>query len=226
MEDGGILLIDKQQDWTSNDVVAKTRGILRTKRIGHAGTLDPMATGLLVLFVGKSTKSIQYFNGDKTYIAELELGKISNTQDIWGEVTNTCMTIPSTEQLLKILPKFTGAIMQTPPMFSAVKINGERLYKAARRGEIIERPARERTIYSLEYLGGCEKGKHQLKISCSSGTYIRTLIHDIGKELGCGAVMTSLRRISSGGFSVEDACFVNDVSPEKLITQYENLISR
>jgi tRNA pseudouridine55 synthase len=201
----GILLIDKPESWTSNDVVQKLRGILHERRIGHAGTLDPMATGLLTVFVGRATRAVEFAEGDrKRYLAGLRLGLATDTQDITGTVLNHCGDDVSRERLEKALEAFRGEIRQTPPMYSAVRVNGKRLYELARKGETVERKEREITIYGLELL---EKNGEDwmLDISCSKGTYVRTLCHDIGESLGCGGCLSSLRRTEAGIFSVENA---------------------
>ncbi|MCL2082348.1 MAG: tRNA pseudouridine(55) synthase TruB [Oscillospiraceae bacterium] len=212
----GILLIDKAPGWTSHDVVAKCRGILQQKSIGHAGTLDPMATGLLVLFTGRGTKAIPYFPGDKAYTASFRFGFDTDTQDITGQVTQAYGFIPSSSDIKGILPKFTGEIYQIPPMVSAVKVNGQRLYKLARKGLEVERKPRLITIFSFEYLGD-ENGEHTIAVACSSGTYVRTLIYDIGHALGSGAAMTSLRRTRSGPYLVSQSCSVAEASSERVL---------
>ena len=208
----GILLIDKPESWTSNDVVQKLRGILHERRIGHAGTLDPMATGLLTVFVGRATRAVEFAESDqKRYLAGLRLGLTTDTQDITGTVLNRCGDAISREALEEVLEAFRGEIKQTPPMYSAVKVNGKRLYELARKGETVERPEREVTIYSLEIV---EKNAEDwmLDITCSKGTYIRTLCHEIGEKLGCGACLSSLRRTEAGIFSVEDAHTIDAVA--------------
>ena len=208
----GILLIDKPESWTSNDVVQKLRGILREKRIGHAGTLDPMATGLLTVFVGRATRAVEFAEGDrKRYLAGLRLGLTTDTQDITGEVLGQCEAGISREALEEALQAFRGEIRQTPPMYSAVKVNGRRLYELARKGETVERKEREITVYSLEILE--QNGEDWLlDVSCSKGTYVRTLCHDIGEALGCGGCLSSLRRTEAGLFSVENAHTVDAVA--------------
>ena len=176
----GILLIDKPESWTSNDVVQKLRGILHEKRIGHAGTLDPMATGLLTVFVGRATRAVEFAEGDrKRYLAGLRLGLTTDTQDITGEVLGQCEADVTREALEEALQAFRGELRQTPPMYSAVKVNGRRLYELARKGETVERKEREITVYSLEVLE--QNGEDWLlDVSCSKGTYVRTLCHDRG----------------------------------------------
>ena len=201
----GILLVDKPQGWTSHDVVAKLRGVLGERRIGHSGTLDPMATGLLVVFLGRATRAVQFAEAhEKTYLADMRTGIVTDTQDITGEVLKTSGIRPKREELLSVLPEFTGELMQLPPMYSAVKINGQRLYKLARNGVEIQRQPRPITIGELSLLGEGE-GDFSLRIRCSKGTYIRTLVNDIGEKMGCGAALSSLRRITSGDFSISQA---------------------
>lgn len=216
----GILLIDKPSDWTSFDVIAKLRGILKTRKIGHTGTLDPMATGVLVTLVGKATKLQDKFeNQDKTYLAGFQLGITTNTQDITGEITANSDKIIQKEDILKVIPKFTGKQEQIPPMFSAVKIKGQKLYKLARKGIEIEREPKNIEVYRLQILE-YESGNGILEIECSKGTYVRTLIHDIGNALGCGGTMTSLRRTMACGFSIDECHTLEEVqnnSPEDLL---------
>jgi len=212
----GILLIDKAPDWTSHDVVAKCRGLLREKKIGHAGTLDPMATGLLVLFAGRATRAIPYFPGHKTYRAALRFGVETDTQDSTGRPVRTYAHIPGAQALRDLLPRFTGEILQVPPMVSALRVNGQRLYKLAREGKEVARAPRPVTVHRLAYIEERD-GEHFLEVSCSAGTYVRTLIHDMGQALGSGAVMTALRRVSSGPFSVDDALPTERAAWEHLI---------
>jgi tRNA pseudouridine55 synthase len=202
----GILLVDKAPGWTSHDVVAKCRGLF-------AGTLDPMATGLLVLFIGRATRAVPYFPGDKTYRAALRFGIETDTQDSTGRILQKYETIPPAEALQEILPRFTGHLLQTPPMVSAVKIGGTKLYELARKGIEVERPPRPVEVYEFCHLGE-KDGEHTVRIHCSAGTYVRSLIHDIGQELGSGAVMTALRRTHSGPFCVDGAVPVGSVTPE------------
>ena len=207
----GILLIDKPESWTSNDVVQKLRGVLRERRIGHAGTLDPMATGLLTAFVGRATRAVEFADADaKCYRAALRLGLETNTQDITGTVLQQREVEVTQSELEQALLRFQGEIMQTPPMYSAIKVNGERLYKLARRGEAVERAARKITIHSLQLVGR-EGEDWILDIHCSKGTYIRTLCHDIGEALSCGGCMAALRRTQAGAFRLEDAYTLEEV---------------
>ncbi len=212
----GIFIIDKPTDWTSFDVVAKLRGILKERSIGHGGTLDPLATGVLVVFAGKATRAVPFLAGEKQYRVTMKLGLISDTQDITGNVTETHRPIPPTSVLLNAIPKFVGDIQQIPPMMSAIKINGQRLYKLARQGIEIERQPRTVTISDIQYIGG-EGDAHELHVTCSAGTYVRTLVHDLGQILGCGAVLTTLRRYASGPFTLSEAITLETASWDKAL---------
>ena len=208
----GILLIDKEPDWTSHDVIAKLRGVLRERRMGHAGTLDPMATGLLVVLCGRATRAATFAEADeKEYVAALRPGISTDTQDITGRILTESALRPSAAEVAAVLPRFTGEIMQLPPMYSAIKIKGQKLYDIARRGGEVERKARKITIHSIDYLRR-EGSDHILRVRCSKGTYIRTLCHDIGAALGCGGTMAALRRTASGAFSIENAKRITEVS--------------
>lgn len=208
----GILLVDKEQDWTSNDVVAKLRGILGERKIGHAGTLDPLATGLLVIMLGRATKASDYLmKHDKRYIAQLRPGIQTDTQDITGNVIGGVQRDVTLEEVRKAAACLTGVIQQTPPMFSAIKRHGQKLYDIARRGETVEREPRTITISSLSVVG-TEGKDYILDISCSSGTYVRTICHDIGMLLGCGGCMSKLRRMESGDFTVGQAHTISELS--------------
>lgn len=210
----GILLLDKAQDWTSQDAVAKLRGILRERRIGHAGTLDPLATGLLVVLVGRATRAAAFAEAErKEYVAAFRPGLVTDTQDITGNLLARSGVLPTREDIQAALPQFTGALQQIPPMYSAVKIGGRKLYEIARRGQTVDRPARPVTVYELEYLRQ-EGQDHILRICCSKGTYIRTLCHDLGQALGCGGCMAALRRTGVGSFRVEDAHTLESIRPE------------
>ena len=207
----GILLIDKEQGWTSNDVVSKLRGILKERRIGHAGTLDPMATGLLTVFVGRATRAVEFAEShDKRYIAGLKLGLVTDTQDIEGSCLAKCDFSCTEDELKSAAAGFLGDIEQIPPMYSAIKINGQRLYDIARKGGEVERKPRKLRIDNISILSG-NAADWLLDISCSKGTYIRTLCHDIGQRLGCGGCMSSLRRIKAGEFTVDKAYSLADV---------------
>ncbi len=203
----GVLLIDKPTDYTSHDVVARVRHKLQQKRVGHAGTLDPMATGLLLVLVGKSTKLSQYLmSSDKEYEGEMTLGTITNSQDAEGDVVET-RPVPADLDRAKIeavMQTFRGDQYQTPPMFSAIKIDGVPLYKKARKGEEVDREPRFIRITSIELLD-CAVPKVRFRVRCSKGTYVRTIAHDIGQKLGCGAHLSALRRTASGELRVENS---------------------
>ena len=204
----GIIIMDKPQGWTAMDVCAKLRGIFHEKRVGHAGTLDPMATGVLPVFIGRATRAVEFAAGsDKEYVAGLKLGVVTNTQDITGEILEQRPAEVTRKQLLAVLPRFTGAIEQVPPMYSAIKINGKKLYELARKGKEVERGPRPVTIHALEALDGPppQGVDFLLRIHCSKGTYVRTLCHDIGQALGCGGCMSSLQRIKAAGFTLADS---------------------
>ena len=202
----GIICVNKPSGFTSFDVIAKMRGILKMKRLGHAGTLDPMATGVLPVFAGRAAKACDILpDHDKTYRAGFRLGVSTDTQDSTGTVLSESGTAVPRDRLLSVLESFRGSIEQIPPMYSAVSVNGKRLYELAREGKTVERPARTVTVYSLELLNYDEESRSgTLEVSCSKGTYIRTLINDIGDALACGGIMTSLVRTHACGFSLED----------------------
>ena len=203
----GIIVIDKPQGWTSMDVCAKLRGMFREKRVGHAGTLDPMATGVLPVFIGRATRAVQFAaESDKEYIAGLRLGVVTNTQDATGEVLEERPVDVTGERLWTALAQFTGDILQVPPMYSAIKVNGKKLYELARKGKEVERKSRPVTIRALGLLGWPDAGEDfSLRVVCSKGTYVRTLCHDIGQALGCGGCMSSLRRVKAAGFTLDDS---------------------
>jgi len=215
----GIIVIDKPADWTSHDVIAKLRGALKQKRIGHGGTLDPMATGVLPVFIGRATRAAEFCeNADKEYIAGLQLGTVTDTQDITGNVLQKNDVTISADDLASILPRFTGAIKQIPPMYSAIKKDGKKLYELARKGIEIPREPREVFIYELGVTGTvlltpCQENRPSvtLKITCSKGTYIRTLCHDIGAALGCGGTLSALRRTRAGVYTIDMAHSLDDV---------------
>lgn len=197
------------------DVCAKLRGILKEKRVGHGGTLDPLATGVLPVFVGSATKAVEFAEkGDKEYLAGLRLGVETNTQDITGEVLAASPATAGPAELERALPAFTGPIQQVPPMYSAIKRNGKKLYELARAGKEVHRDPRPVTIHALEVLGRTEEGDYLLRVRCSKGTYVRTLCHDIGRALGCGGCMSSLRRTMAAGFTLDQAVTVERVQEE------------
>ncbi len=230
----GILCINKPQGFTSFDVVAKLRGMLKIKRIGHAGTLDPMATGVLPVFIGNATKACDIMpDNHKSYTAAFMLGISTDTQDSTGKTIMTSDIKASIDQIEKIIPEFTGSIMQIPPMYSAVSVNGKRLYELARQGIEVEREPRNIIVDKLSLTDFSEKDQSGIfEISCSKGTYIRTIIHDIGQKLGCGAVMTSLVRTSSNGFDISESItfeklqqYIDTGKTEELIIPIERIFS-
>lgn len=225
----GILLVDKPAEWTSMDVCAHLRGVLHEKHIGHTGTLDPNATGLLVVLTGKGTKAAKYAENDtKEYVARLRLGIKTDTQDIWGTVLKKNGSEYSREEVEAVLDRFRGSIMQLPPMYSAIKIRGKKLYEIARRGGDVEREPRPITIYRLELLDPDENGDWGLVIECSKGTYIRTLCSDIGDALGCGGCMSALRRTRAGDFTLAEAHTLEEIraNPEAYILPLERITGK
>ena len=223
----GIILVDKPADWTSHDVVAKLRGILHERRVGHSGTLDPMATGLLTVFVGRATRAVQFAETyNKRYVASLRCGYSTDTQDTSGRVTAQTGISPTEAELTDVLPEFTGEISQIPPMYSAIKVSGKKLYELARKGETVERKPRTVNISELSLVGH-DGDDFVLSVSCSKGTYIRTLCNDIGERLGCLACMSALRRTNAGPFDVRDAHTLSEISegPERYIIPVDSLFS-
>ncbi len=208
----GILIVDKPAGWTSMDVCAKLRGIFHEKRVGHGGTLDPMATGVLPVFMGRATRAVEFAEkSDKEYVAGLKLGVITNTQDTSGEVLEERPVSIAGGELEAALEKFRGDLLQVPPMYSAIKINGKKLYELARKGREVERPARPVTIKCLEIVDQQGDSLYTIRVRCSKGTYIRTLCHDLGQALDCGGCMASLRRTMAAGFTLEDAVTLEQV---------------
>ena len=223
----GIVIVDKPAGWTSQDVVSKLRGVLRTRRIGHGGTLDPMATGVLPVFVGRATRGVEFFeHAEKTYEATLRFGLTTDTEDTSGTVLEEKEVSISEEELLGILPQFRGKIQQIPPMYSALKVNGQKLYDLARKGKEVERQPREIEIFKLECLevNGSEA---RLLVHCSKGTYIRTLCKDIGEALGCGGCMAALRRVTAGEYSIEEAISLEELvaaeDPERYLRPVDSM---
>lgn len=208
----GIIVIDKPAQWTSMDVCARLRGALHERRVGHAGTLDPMATGVLPVFVGQATKAVSFAeNGRKEYRASLRLGLVTDTQDVTGATLSETAADRVTEDALRAaLGRFLGEQEQIPPMYSAVKVQGKKLYELARRGVTVERKPRRITIHELELLGRDGAGDWALRVVCSKGTYIRTLCHDVGAALGCGGCMSALRRTEASGFTIAEAVTLDD----------------
>lgn len=209
----GILPVDKPATFTSFDVIGKLRGVTHTRKIGHSGTLDPMATGVLPLFFGDATKVCSVLpNEDKTYIAEAKFGITTTTEDMTGEILSETRSHVTEEQLTALFSDFIGEIEQVPPMVSAVKIGGKPLYDLARKGIEIERPSRTVVIYDIRLLSFDEAAQTaKIEVSCGKGTYIRTLIADMGKKLGCGGAMGTLRRTKAGGFTLDDCLTLDEV---------------
>lgn len=209
---GGVLAVRKGGGVTSHDVVNKVRRLYGTKRVGHAGTLDPMATGVLVVLVGRAAKACEYISSDrKAYRATLKLGLTTDTEDITGEVLTRCDEMPTRESVVSACEKFVGEIDQIPPMYSALKVNGQKLYDLARQGVVIEREARKITIYSLECEATDRDDEYILDVVCSGGTYIRTLCADIGAALGCGGVMAALERAEACGISIDECHTIEEL---------------
>lgn len=227
----GIIVVDKPEEITSHGVVARLRRIFNIRRIGHSGTLDPMATGVLPVFIGRATRACEFTLSDsKSYTARFRTGFETDTQDITGAVTARYDVRVTDEDVSRVCGEFVGEIMQTPPMYSAVKVGGVPLYKLAREGKEAERQARKITIYGLSFRA-LENGEYEIDVDCSKGTYIRTLIFDIGRALGCGAVMTYLRRTRSGIFSIKDAVRLDDITEttkllptDSVFSQYKKLV--
>ena len=201
----GIVIVDKPQEWTSQDVTARLRRVFNTRRIGHGGTLDPMATGVLPVFVGRGTRGVEFFeHAEKAYEATILLGRTTDTEDVFGNTLTEQEVCLSEEDFLAVLPKFRGKIMQVPPMYSALKVNGQKLCDLARKGKEVERQPREIEIFQLDCLE-FSGNTARLRVKCSKGTYIRTLCKDIGEALGCGGCMKELRRVQAGEYTIEEA---------------------
>ncbi|MBE6700848.1 MAG: tRNA pseudouridine(55) synthase TruB [Ruminococcaceae bacterium] len=207
----GVLLVNKPYGMTSHDVVNKVRRIFNTKKVGHTGTLDPMATGVLPVLVGRAVKASEYLVSDsKTYLAKMKLGLTTDTEDTSGKVLETCTFLPEDSKVIECAKSFIGDYLQTPPMYSALKVKGKKLCDLAREGVTIEREARLVQVHSLD-IKKCDDGEWEILTSVSKGTYIRTLISDIGKKLSCGGVMSSLERRVSGDFSIENCVTLEDL---------------
>ena len=217
----GIVIVDKPQEWTSQDVTARLRRVFNTRRIGHGGTLDPMATGVLPVFVGRATRGVEFFeHAEKAYEAVLQLGLTTNTEDVFGNILTQQAVSLSEEEFQSILPRFRGKIQQVPPMYSALKVNGQKLCDLARKGKEVERQPREIEIFELtclEFTGDTAR----LRVRCSKGTYIRTLCKDIGEALGCGGCMKALRRVQAGEYTISEAVPLQELleteDPEKYL---------
>ena len=225
----GIVIVDKPEGWTSQDVVSKLRGVFQTRRIGHGGTLDPMATGVLPVFVGRATRGVEFFeHAEKTYEAVLRLGIATDTEDITGTVLEKKEVNISEAQFLSVLENFRGQIQQIPPMYSAIKINGQKLCDLARKGREVERQPRTITIHKLECLEFTGTTA-RLLVHCSKGTYIRTLCKDIGEALGCGGCMESLRRVTAGEYTIENAVplqtLIDSENPEQHLLPVDSMFA-
>lgn len=217
----GIVIVDKPQGWTSQDVTARLRRVFGTRRIGHGGTLDPMATGVLPVFVGRATRAVEFFeHAEKTYETVLRLGITTDTEDMTGTVLTEENVSFTEEQLQETLAAFRGEILQVPPMYSALKVNGQKLCDLARKGKTVERQPRPITVHELTLV---ERGENtlRLRVRCSKGTYIRTLCKDIGEKLGCGGCMESLRRVAAGEYTIDEAVplqtLLDTEEPEKYL---------
>lgn len=217
----GIVIVDKPQGWTSQDVTARLRRVFGTRRIGHGGTLDPMATGVLPVFVGRATRAVEFFeHAEKTYETVLRLGITTDTEDMTGTVLTEEKVSFTEEQLRETLEAFRGEILQIPPMYSALKVNGQKLCDLARKGKTVERQPRPITIHELTLV---ERGENtlRLRVRCSKGTYIRTLCKDIGEKLDCGGCMESLRRVAAGEYTIDEAVplqtLLDTEKPEKYL---------
>ena len=209
---GGVLAIHKGEGMTSHDVVNKVRRLYNTKRVGHAGTLDPLATGVLVVLVGRAAKACEYISSDrKTYRATLRLGLTTDTEDITGEVLTKSENIPNAEAVKAVCREFVGNLKQIPPMYSALKVNGQKLYDLARQGVVIEREARDITVFALSCEATDVATDYILTVTCSGGTYIRTLCADVGAKLGCGGVMATLERAEACGISLEECHTLDEI---------------
>ena len=223
----GIVIVDKPQGWTSQDVTARLRRVFGTRRIGHGGTLDPMATGVLPVFVGRATRAVEFFeHAEKTYETVLRLGITTDTEDMTGTVLTEENVSFTEEQLQETLAAFRGEILQVPPMYSALKVNGQKLCNLARKGKTVERQPRPITIHELTLV---ERGENtlRLRVRCSKGTYIRTLCKDIGEKLGCGGCMESLRRVAAGEYTIDEAVplqtLLDTEEPEKYLRDVDTM---
>ena len=216
----GIVIVDKPQGWTSQDVTARLRRVFGTRRIGHGGTLDPMATGVLPVFVGRATRGVEFFeHARKEYETLLRPGIVTDTQDITGTVLETREVSLDDAGIEAALAGFRGEILQVPPMYSALKVNGQKLCDLARKGKTVDRQPRPITIHALEYLG-MEGGCLRLRVDCSKGTYIRTLCQDIGQAVGCGGCMEALRRTRAGEYTISQAVPLQELLDSENPAQY------
>ena len=226
----GIVIVDKPSGWTSQDVTARLRRVFDTRRIGHGGTLDPMATGVLPVFVGRATRGGEFFeHAEKTYEALLLPGLTTDTEDVTGTVLQKREVSLTEQDVEAVLPRFRGEILQVPPMYSALKVNGQKLCDLARKGKEIARQPRPITIHELEFLG-FQEGMVKLRVRCSKGTYVRTLCKDIGEALGCGGCMAALRRTAAGSYDLSQAVALQTLldtqEPEQYLRPVDTLFSR
>lgn len=226
----GLILIDKPEGITSFGAVARVRRICKEKKCGHSGTLDPMATGVMTVLLGGATRFCELLpSHDKAYTASFRLGMITDTLDITGKILEEREVAVSEDDVKNAAKKFTGEIEQLPPMYSAVSVNGQRLYELARKGIEAERPTRKVKIFSLEFLENSNENEYTINVECSSGTYIRTLISDIGEKLGCGAALTSLCRTKANGFDISEAVTIEELengNPEDFLIPVDKALAQ
>ena len=220
----GVLIVNKPEGITSHDVVGKIRKLYGTRKVGHTGTLDPLATGALVILLGRAAKAAEYLVADrKTYKARLTLGLTTDTEDITGKVLTQSKDIPSYDEVMRVCGEFVGKIKQIPPMYSALKVDGKKLYDLAREGLEIERKARDIEIFRLDVTSTDKENEYELLVECSSGTYIRTLCADIGARLNCGGVMSALHRVVAGGFDIENSHTLEELEGMDIEARYSLL---
>ena len=223
-EPNGVLIVNKPQGITSHDVVGKIRKLYGTRKVGHTGTLDPLATGVLVILLGRAAKAAEYLVADrKTYRARLTLGITTDTEDITGNVLTQSNDIPNADTVMSVCGEFLGKIKQIPPMYSALKVDGKKLYDLAREGIEVERKARDIEIFQLVCTPTNNANEYELIVECSSGTYIRTLCADIGARLGCGGVMSALHRVVAGGFDIENSHTLEELEAIEINERYNLL---
>lgn len=217
----GVLVVNKPEGITSHDVVGKIRKLYGTRKVGHTGTLDPLATGVLVILLGRAAKAAEYLVADrKTYLARIKLGLTTDTEDITGKVLTQNNNIPDADAVMSACGEFLGKIKQIPPMYSALKVDGKKLYDLAREGIEVERAARDIEIFRLVCTPTGDASEYELLVECSSGTYIRTLCADIGARLGCGGVMSALHRVQAGGFSIENSHTLEELEAMEISERY------
>ena len=224
IEPNGVLIVNKPEGITSHDVVGKIRKLYGTRKVGHTGTLDPLATGVLVILLGRAAKAAEYLVADrKTYRAKLTLGITTDTEDITGKVITQSNDIPSLDAVMTACERFKGKIKQIPPMYSAIKVDGRKLYDLAREGIEVERKARDIEIFQLVCTPTENANEYEILVECSSGTYIRTLCADIGASLGCGGVMSALHRVRAGGFDIDNSHTLEELGALEMSERYELL---